>query len=129
VTEQAHSQFLFVTSHGLLLMDDQDRKSQTLNCQALQLENIERSPDFGSLFIQSILPLHSDAYLLTASTDPLESKLIQYLVKLDLHNLKVMIVKELSQTLSPQIISLIKAPASCILLDFRHSLLAKVDGE
>jgi len=67
--------------------------------------------------------------LLTASADPDENKLIQYLVKLDIHNLKVSIVKELTDQLNPQIISLIKAAASAILLDFRHALLVKVDGE
>lgn len=110
-------------------MNDTDRKSQTLKCQAIQLENADKSPDFGSLFIQSMLPLHSDAYLLTASADPLESKLIQYLVQLDLHDLKITIVKELTEQVNPQIISLIKAPASAILLDFRHAFLIKADGE
>ena len=43
-----------------------------------------------------MLSLHSDTYLLTASADPLENKLIQYVVQLDLHNLKVTIVKELT---------------------------------
>jgi hypothetical protein len=67
--------------------------------------------------------------LLTASADPLENKLIQYLVQLDLHNLKVTIVKELTDQLNPHIVSLVKALTSAILLDFRHGLLVKADGE
>lgn len=76
-----------------MLMDDGGRESQTLKCQQLQLENAERFPDFETLFIQSMQSLHSDAYLLTAAADPDENKLVQYLVKLDLLNLKVSIVK------------------------------------
>jgi hypothetical protein len=67
--------------------------------------------------------------LLTASADPLENKLIQYLVQLDLHNLKVTIVKELTDQLNPHIVSLVKALTSAVLLDFRHGLLVKADGE